>query len=293
MEMQTVPDQRCWTFTNFHLEFGGKARALNPLLMGIVNTTPDSFSDGGKFLARDHAVEHALGLVAAGADLIDIGGESSRPGAQPVSLEEELSRVIPVVECLASLTAVPISIDTYKAEVARQALDAGARIINDISGLSLDPQMLDLCVKQQCGVICMHMQGTPQTMQIDPRYENVVDEICQDFEQRLQVFEQAGLPRERVVFDPGIGFGKTAQHNLEILTNIARLQQLGRPILIGHSRKRFLQKILGQTLDERASGTIGVSIALAQQGVDILRIHDVAANRDALLAWRSTLPQPL
>lgn len=289
--MSSVSSRRQWTFLGFQREFGEQPGPVMPLLMGIVNATPDSFSDGGKYVVADHAVEHAMSLIAAGADLIDIGGESTRPGAEPVGLSEELNRVIPVIERLSQLTSVPISIDTYKAEVARQATLAGAKIVNDVSGLSLDAGMIDVCVEQQCGVICMHMQGTPQTMQINPHYENVVEEIVEDFERRLELFERAGLPRERVALDPGIGFGKTAAHNLEILTNIARLQQLGRPVLIGHSRKRFLQKILGQTLDERSSGTIGVSIALAQQGVDLLRIHDVAANRDALVAWRATLPR--
>ena len=277
--------RRDWVFPGFHWQSGGQ-----PKIMGIVNVTPDSFSDGGKYLNVDVAVEQALSLVAEGADILDIGGESTRPGATPVSLDEELRRTIPVIERLASKTTVPLSIDTYKAEVARQALRAGARIVNDISGLSFDTQMLEVCLKQACGVICMHIRGTPQTMQTEPRYENVVEELFQHFSSRLMELERAGLPRERIVIDPGIGFGKTAEHNVAILSNIARLQQLDRPVLIGHSRKRFLQKVLGKPLDERSFGTVGVSIALAQQGVDILRVHDVAANKDAIAAWKATFP---
>ena len=284
--MPPANQRRCWTFPGFHRELGD-----HPLLMGILNTTPDSFSDGGKYATTDSAVDQGLRLVAEGADILDIGGESTRPGAESVSLEEELQRVIPAIERLVGLVEVPISIDTSKSEVARQALKSGARIVNDISGLRFDPMMLQVCLENPCGVICMHIQGTPQTMQNDPQYDDVVDEICLDFAERLQSLERAGLPRERIVIDPGVGFGKTAQHNLEILTSISRFQALGRPVLIGHSRKRFLQKVLHKTLDEAIYGTIGVSIGLAEQQTDLLRVHDVAANRDALMAWRATRPR--
>ena len=277
--------RRRWKFSGFDRELGER-----PLFMGIVNATPDSFSDGGKFLAVDLAVEQGLRLVNGGADILDIGGESTRPGAEPVPLEEELRRVIPVVERLAGLVSVPLSIDTYKSEVARRALQSGARVVNDISGLASDPRMIEVCREHPCGVICMHMQGTPQTMQIDPRYDNVVEDLFRHFARRLDDLERDGLPQERIVIDPGIGFGKTAQHNLEILSSIGRLHQLGRPVMIGHSRKRFLQKLLGHQLDERSFGTVGISIALAQQHVDILRIHDVAASRDAIAAWRAIAP---
>ncbi len=281
--MKNFENRHRWIFSSFDRELGER-----PMIMGILNSTPDSFSDGGKYQAVDLAVEHGLRLAAEGADILDIGGESTRPGAQPVSLEEELRRVIPVIERLKGLTQIPISIDTSKSEVARQALKSGALIVNDISGLRFDPQMIEVCCESSCGVICMHIQGTPQTMQTAPQYHNVVDDLCEDFKARLQFLERAGLPRERIVIDPGIGFGKTADHNLEILTNISRFRELGRPVLIGHSRKRFLQKVLGQTLDERLFGTVGVSISLAQQNIDILRVHDVAANRDAITAWRAT-----
>jgi len=277
---------RAWSFLGFNYQ-----PSAVPLIMGILNVTPDSFSDGGQFLSSDIAVERGLAMTAEGADIIDIGGESTRPGSTPVELDEELRRVIPVIERLAGATTVPISIDTSKAEVAKQALAAGAKIVNDISGLQGDPLMLDVCLSHACGVITMHMQGTPQTMQDAPRYDNVVDDLCRHFEQQLADLQKRGLSLDRVAIDPGIGFGKTAQHNLDILANIARFQQLDRPVLIGHSRKRFLQKVVGRPMDERLFGTIGVSVALAQQGVDLLRVHDVAANKDAIAAWRAAKPR--
>jgi dihydropteroate synthase len=255
--------------------------------MGIVNVTPDSFSDGGRFLDCESAVEHALGLVEDGADLLDVGGESTRPGADHVAPEEELRRVIPVIERLARGTSVPISIDTTKAATARQALAAGATIVNDVSGLRFDPEMPRVCRETGAGVICMHMQGTPQTMQEDPHYEDVVAEVCAFLAERLEVLEGQGIGPERVVIDPGIGFGKTAEHNLAILSNIRRFRAIGRPVLIGHSRKRFLSKVLGRSVDERTAGTLGVAVALAMQSTDIIRVHDVRATRDALLAWRA------
>jgi len=257
--------------------------------MGIVNVTPDSFSDGGHWLDRERGVTHALQLAADGADILDIGGESTRPGAEPASLDDELRRVIPVVEAVRAKCPLPISIDTYKAEVARQALAAGATIVNDISGLQFDPQMIDVCAASDCGVICMHIQGTPQTMQIDPHYVNVVTEVRDFFRERLSVMRSAGIGAERIVLDPGIGFGKTAQHNIELLSHVAELRSLGRPVLIGHSRKGFLKKLLNRPVDERLFGTIGVAIAAAMQRADILRVHDVAAVRDALTAWQAVV----
>lgn len=260
-----------------------------PLIMGIVNVTPDSFSDGSLWFEPEAAVDHALALVADGAELIDIGGESTRPGADRVSLEEELRRVVPVVQLLARQTPTPISIDTTKSEVARQALDAGAVIVNDVSGLLHDPQMLEVCARMEASVICMHIRGTPQTMQDDPRYDDVVCEIGDYFEERLRSLEKNGLARDRVVLDPGIGFGKTAEHNLDILASIRQFHRLGRPVMIGHSRKRFLQKVLGRSVDERLHGTLGVAVAIAEQKVDIIRVHDVRATRDTLLAWRAVM----
>ncbi len=258
-----------------------------PQLMGIVNVTPDSFSDGGQFSGAEAAVQHGLKLIEAGADFLDIGGESTRPGADVVREEEELQRVLPVISSLAQATAVPISIDTTKANVARQALAAGATIVNDISGLTFDPEMPSVCADAGCGVICMHIQGSPQTMQENPHYANVVQEICDHLGRRVDDLVSAGLDRERIVLDPGIGFGKTAEHNLQILANIQRFRALGRPVLIGHSRKRFLGKLLNKPIDERGYGTAGVAVALAMQGTDIIRVHDVAAIGDCLIAWRT------
>jgi dihydropteroate synthase len=268
-----------WSFPGTNWELGE-----TPKIMGIVNVTPDSFSDGGSFLDPGCAADHAAELVAQGADIVDIGGESTRPGATPVSEEEEIRRVLPVIERVVQRTSAPVSIDTRRAEVARRALGAGAVIVNDVSGLTFDPSMPSVCVQARAGVVCMHMQGTPQTMQQDPRYEDVVAEISAYLAGRLDALEQAGIPRERIVVDPGIGFGKTAAHNLAILQNIERFRSLGRPVLVGHSRKRFLEKLLGRPIDERLAGTVGVAIALALQGTDVLRVHDVRATRDALCA---------
>jgi dihydropteroate synthase len=260
-----------------------------PGLMGIVNVTPDSFSDGGRLTDTGAAVRHALGLVEQGADFLDVGGESTRPGSEPVSTDEELRRVLPVIERLRRETDVPISIDTTKAAVAQSALEAGAVIVNDISGLTFDPRMPAVCAETAASVVCMHIQGTPQTMQIDPRYEDVVAEVRDFLRVRLANLERAGIAPERVAVDPGIGFGKTAEHNLRLLASVSALQELGQPVLIGHSRKGFLKKLLGRPVDERTSGTIGVSIALAAQGVEMLRIHDVRAVKDALIAWRTVI----
>ena len=271
----------CWTLRTRDL-----TRQRLPLLMGILNVTPDSFSDGGQFNALDQAVARALQMEADGADIIDIGGESTRPGSEGVTLDEELRRTIPVIRELAQKLRIPISIDTTKSEVAREALDAGAEIVNDISGLTFDHAMMDVCREADAGICLMHIQGTPQTMQQNPQYTDVVSEVSEFLQQQVDRCLMAGILAERMCVDPGIGFGKTADHNLQLLKAIPRLQaELQRPVLIGHSRKRFLSKILGRSVEERESGTVGVSIALAQLGVDILRIHDVRSVRDALVAW--------
>jgi dihydropteroate synthase len=257
-----------------------------PRLMGILNVTPDSFSDGGRFQSIDAAIEQGLQLEADGADIIDIGGESTRPKAVPVTLEEELRRTIPVILTLAPRLRIPISVDTTKSDVARQALDAGAEIINDISGLTFDPAMLDVCRTADAGICLMHIRGTPQTMQDAPRYDNVVREVIEFLQEQVDRCLMAGIPAERMCVDPGIGFGKTADHNLELLRSVTRMQdELQRPVLIGHSRKRFLSKVLGRGVDELQAGTLGVSLALAESGAAILRIHDVRAVHDALTAW--------
>ncbi len=258
--------------------------------MGIVNVTPDSFSDGGKFHAQGAAVRQALQLAEDGADILDIGGESTRPGAERVSIDEELRRVVGVISELRPQTDRLISIDTTKAEVARQALAAGADIVNDISGLTFDPVMTDVCAESDCGVIAMHILGNPQTMQDDPQYDDVVSDVSIWLQQRLDDLRQRGINAERIALDPGIGFGKTANHNVELLSSISTLRSLGRPVLIGHSRKRFLAKVLGRPVEERSAGTIGVTIAAAEQSADMLRVHDVRSTKDALLAWQTCRP---
>lgn len=279
---------RRWKFASQVWELGEF-----PRLMGILNVTPDSFSDGGNWIGVDAAVEHGRALAGQGADVIDVGGESTRPGAEPVTASEEIRRVIPVIERLSKLVDVPISIDTMKAEVAREAMTAGATIVNDITAMTFDPDMARVVAQSDCGVILMHMQGTPQTMQLDPRYDNAVGEISSYLDERVRAAQQAGIDPERIVLDPGIGFGKTAEHNVAILQNIAAFRASGRPVLIGHSRKGFLSKILGRPVQDRLAATIGVSIAAAHQRADLLRIHDVAAVRDALQAWRVGLGSDL
>lgn len=253
-----------------------------PRLMGIVNVTPDSFSDGGTTFEPAAAVEHGLRLVDAGADLLDIGGESTRPGADQVDVEEELRRVLPVVQALAEKTTVPISIDTSKAAVARQALAAGAEVINDITACRADSEMVPLVAETGCGVSLMHMQGTPATMQNSPAYANVVDEVFDFLRDRRNALEAAGIARNRIVVDPGIGFGKTLAHNLALVRNVARFAELECPVLVGHSRKRFIAAVLGDDRADRTAGTVGAALALAQRGVQLLRVHDVAEVRQAL-----------
>ncbi|QEG34282.1 Dihydropteroate synthase [Bythopirellula goksoeyrii] len=259
-----------------------------PLLMGIVNVTPDSFSDGGEFLAHEKAIEHGLQLVSDGADILDIGGESTRPYSEAVDEQEELRRVLPVIERLATAVDVPISIDTSKSSVASAALAAGAEIINDVTGLEGDPRMLLLAAEANAGVCAMHMQGTPQTMQDDPQYGDVVSEIHDYLAMRRDALTACGIALERVCLDPGIGFGKSHQHNLTLMANCWRFHDLGCPILVGHSRKGFLAKVLGDKSLDRTAATVGASLALARQGVQVLRVHDVRPVREALLAFEAT-----
>jgi dihydropteroate synthase len=254
-----------------------------PLVMGIVNVTPDSFSDGGRFLASDAAITHALALVQQGADLLDIGGESTRPGSSPVPLDVELSRVVPVIQALASKTQIPLSIDTSKAEVARQCLAAGAQIINDVTAFTGDPVMIDVARQFQSGVVLMHMQGTPATMQLDPHYDDVVAEVMSYLEQRLQSLVRQGLALECLAIDPGIGFGKRHQHNLELLARLDTFQRLGRPLCLGVSRKGTIDKILGRPVEERLIGSLAIAChAAAREAVQIVRVHDVAETVDAM-----------
>lgn len=260
-----------------------------PLFMGILNVTPDSFSDGGRYISVSAAVSRAKQLVEQGADLLDVGGESTRPGSLPVDLDEELRRVVPVIEALAGEIGIPISIDTTKSQVAGAAIRAGAAIVNDVSGLLFDPEMPRICAETGVGVIAMHIQGTPQTMQANPQYGNVLEEVRTFLAKRIETLTRAGIRFESIVTDPGIGFGKTARHNLELLAGIPRLRDLNRPVLIGHSRKRFLAKILGKPVDENSLATVGVSIAAIQLGADILRLHEVQPSRECWLCANEVL----
>ncbi len=256
--------------------------------MGIINVTPDSFSDGGQFIDADAAVSHGLKLVADGADLLDIGGESTRPYSEPVTASEELRRVLPVIERLAPQVAVPISIDTSKASVARAAIEAGAEIINDVTGLERDTRMVRVAIESAAGVCAMHMQGTPQTMQDDPTYEDVVKEVREYLRQRRDALISAGIAPERICLDPGIGFGKTHEHNITLMANCRTFHSLGCPLLVGHSRKGFLGKVIGDKEADRTSATVGAALGLAVQGVQIIRVHDVGAVREALAAFEAS-----
>lgn len=259
-----------------------------PLLLGIVNVTPDSFSDGGRYLNVDAALDHARSLVADGADLLDVGGESTRPGAAPVSEAEEADRILPVIRVLAGELAVPISVDTRKAGVARAAIEVGAEIVNDISGCEGDSQMIDVVGEAGVGVCVMHMQGTPETMQRNPEYGDVVTEVRDYLRGRRDALVAAGVKPERICVDPGIGFGKTYEHNLALLESCHKLHALGCPVLVGHSRKSFLGKLIGDPNADRTAATVGVALSLASQGVQILRVHDVRPVCEALLAFENS-----
>lgn len=262
--------------------------ASRPLVMGIVNVTPDSFSDGGRFGSTELAVAHALQLAEEGADILDIGGESTRPGASAVSLEEEIGRVVPVVAELVKRTRLPLSIDTSKAEVARRCLDLGAEILNDVTALQGDPEMLQVVARSGAGVVLMHMQGTPRTMQQNPHYDDVVGNISAFLKERLAAAVAAGIDRSCITLDPGLGFGKTVAHNLEILSRLPEFQHLGQPICLGVSRKSFLGKVLGRPVEQRQAGSLAAAcFAVAQSGAQVLRVHDVAATRDAVVLWQA------
>lgn len=249
--------------------------------MGILNVTPDSFSDGGTYYTVSLAVDRAKKMEDAGVDLIDIGGESTRPYSQAIDQEEELSRVVPVLEKLQGKVSAPISIDTTKAKVALAALDLGAEIVNDVSGLEADDGMIDVVLKTGAAVCAMHRQGTPQTMQNDPKYAHCVVEILQYLMDRDRFLIGAGIAPEKICLDPGIGFGKTHEHNLELIRSIGVFHQLQRPILVGHSRKGFIGKLLKNKDQPRDFGTLGVSFALHQQGIQVLRVHDVEGHVQA------------
>ncbi len=255
-----------------------------PRVMGILNVTPDSFSDGGRHQALDAALAHARHLCAEGADLLDIGGESTRPGADPVPLEEELRRVLPVVEALAPATDCPLSIDTMKPEVARRAMAAGVAIVNDVGGLR-DPEMLRVVAGSGAAVVIMHMAGTPQTMQDEPRYGDVVTEVYDYLARQLDRAEAHGIARERVAIDPGIGFGKTQEHNLSLLRQLDRFATLGSAVLIGTSRKGMLGILTGRPREGRQTASVVSALAALVAGAQIARVHDVGPMVDAIRVW--------
>ncbi len=255
-------------------------------LMGIVNVTPDSFSDGGEFLDAERAIAHGRELVAQGADILDVGGESTRPGAEGVDATDEVARVLPVIEALAGIDgpAVPVSIDTSKRAVAEAALDAGAAIVNDVTALRAESELAGLCAERGCEVVLMHMLGDPRTMQDDPRYDDVVDEVKAFLADRIEFATAAGIAEDRIWIDPGIGFGKTVEHNLELHRRLGELRELGRPIVFGSSRKSFIGKLTGAPVDERLGGTIASNVIAYATGADALRVHDVGPVREALAA---------
>ena len=271
------------------IRWEARGRAIvagRPAVMGIVNVTPDSFADGTGAVDHADAIRRGLALAAEGAEILDVGGESSRPGAEPVDEAEELRRVLPVVEALVGSAGVPISIDTTKPEVARRALAAGASIVNDIGGLA-DPELARVLADSDAGVVLMHMAGTPRTMQVDPRYDDVVAEVRDVLARRVDRVEALSVGRARIAIDPGIGFGKTAAHNVAILRNLGRFANLGCAVLVGTSRKRFLGDLTGRAVDDRASASVASGLAALALGAAVVRVHDVGPMVDALKVWEA------
>jgi dihydropteroate synthase len=267
---------RTWKFLDreFHFE--------KPMVMGILNVTPDSFSDGGTYSEVDSALNRAMAMVAQGATIIDIGGESTRPGSSTVSADEELSRVLPIISALRSQTDALISIDTRKANVAREAIAAGVAIVNDISAGNHDPDMLPLVANSGVGYIMMHMQGTPLSMQLNPRYEDLLSEVHEFFEVRIADAVQAGISKDQIILDPGIGFGKTLEHNLVLLSNMNALRCHDRPLLLGASRKSFIAMLDNSDVENRLGGSLAAVLSATQQGVEMYRVHDVAETVQAI-----------
>jgi dihydropteroate synthase len=253
---------------------------MNPKLMGVVNVTPDSFSDGGLFLDAETAVAHGRELAEQGAEILDVGGESTRPGAEEVSADEELARVVPVVRGLADTATV--SIDTSKLSVAEAAIEVGASIVNDVTALRHDPEIGALCAERDAGLVLMHMQGDPRTMQANPTYDDVIDDVKAFLAERMEIAVGAGVNEEKIWLDPGIGFGKTLEHNLELLRRLGELRELGRPLVVGASRKSFIGKVDGSSVEDRVGGSIASAVLAAAEGADVLRVHDVAETRQAL-----------
>ena len=276
LEMPTT-----WRCGRFLFDF---TKRQYPIVMGILNATPDSFSDGGKFRTTQDAIAQAERMIANGVDLIDIGGESTRPGAEPVALQEELDRVLPVIEVLKHC-GVALSIDTYKAETMRQALNAGVDCVNDVWALRQEGALDAVLENSQCGIVLMHMQRNPQTMQFDPEYQDVIADVSLFLQERAQVLMTVGIEANRIAIDPGFGFGKSLEHNLNLLKNFAAFSKLGYPVLAGLSRKSMLGKITGKDTNERVASSVAAAIMAADRGARIVRVHDVPETVDALKLW--------
>jgi dihydropteroate synthase len=274
--MRVLKNNFILTAGPFKVHLGGQTK-----VMGILNVTPDSFSDPGRYFSRERAIAHALQMEDDGADFIDIGGESSRPGAQPVSFEEEIERVIPLLEEIVPRLKIPVSVDTFKPEVARRAIEAGASIINDIRALA-EPGMKELVSARRVPVVLMHMKGMPETMQMEPAYQAVVTEIALFFKERIQTALSAGIRPEQIIIDPGIGFGKTASHNLEILRSLDQFHTLGCPVLVGTSNKSFIGKILDRPVEKRLAGSLATVAWAVWKGAHIVRVHEVGATKDLI-----------
>lgn len=267
-----------WEGRGFSFDCSSRA-----LIMGVLNVTPDSFSDGGRFFDPDAAIRHGVQMAEEGADILDIGGESTRPGSEPVKARQEIDRICPVIEKLAARVDVPISVDTYKAEVADAACRAGARIINDISGLHFDPAMTRTAVEHEAGLVLMHIKGTPREMQEDPVYQNLFSEIILYLREGMDRANEAGIPRNRIVLDPGIGFGKTLEHNLALIAGLERFAILRRPLLYGVSRKSFIGRVTGAGTDDRVFGTAAAVAACIVKGARIVRVHDVKDMKQVVM----------
>jgi len=276
LEMPTT-----WRCGRFLFDF---TKRQYPIVMGILNATPDSFSDGGKFRTPQDAIAQAERMIANGVDLIDIGGESTRPGAEPVALQEELDRVLPVIEVLKHC-GVALSIDTYKAETMRQALNAGVDCVNDVWALRQEGALDAVLENSQCGIVLMHMQRNPQTMQFDPEYQDVIADVSLFLQERAQVLMTVGIEANRIAIDPGFGFGKSLEHNLNLLKNFAAFSKLGYPVLAGLSRKSMIGKITGKDTNERVASSVAAAIMAADRGARIVRVHDVPETVDALKLW--------
>lgn len=272
-----------WRCGRFLFDFAKRKR---PIVMGILNATPDSFSDGGKFRTPKDAIAQAELMIASGVDLIDVGGESTRPGAEPVALQEELDRVLPVIEALKDC-GIPLSIDTYKSETMRQALNAGVDCINDIWALRQDGAVNSVLGSENCGIVLMHMQRDPLTMQFNPDYKDVIVEVKQFLKDRVELLISKGISQDRIVIDPGFGFGKSLEHNINMLANFADFSILGLPVLAGISRKSMLGKITGKDSNERVAASIAAAVMAADRGARIVRVHDVAETVDALKLWET------